>query len=83
LAVLKLYLTTLHTLNPGSSVSNISTDTPANKKMYPLITVQSHLSIYSHYLDIITFQKLTECPTVAKVLIRINILVPIILKFGF
>lgn len=83
MAVFKLYLTTLHTLSPGSSISNISTNTPANKKIYLLITVQSHLSIYSHYLDIIMFQKLTECPTVAKVLVRIDILVPIILKFGF
>lgn len=64
-------------------MSNISIHTPANNKIYPFITVQSHFGIYNHYLDMIMFQKPTECPTAAKVLIRINTLAPIILKFGF
>lgn len=57
---------TLYTLSPGSSISNIPINTPVNNKIYPLSTVQSHLSICSHYFDIIMFQKLTECPTAAK-----------------
>lgn len=40
------------------------------------------MRVYSHYLNINMFQKLTECPTAAKVLIRIDMLAPIMLKFG-
>lgn len=65
LAVFKLYLT--NTLSPGPSISTISINTPANNKTHPLITVPAHWSNYSHYLNGLMFQMLTECPTAAKV----------------
>lgn len=76
LAVFKLYLTSMIHPQPRPLTPLTSQQT----KTHPLITAQSHLSSYSHYLDIITFQKLSVQQQQRS--IRIDMLAPIILKFG-